>query len=212
MEKLHKFFLRHIGWHFSRYLGYLVNLKVHGAEILSSLGKDKIVFISNHAGTIDPFLIGACIPNEWFKERRCLRYMTYFKYVTRRIYGPLIWLFGAYPVYKGNGNYDDVLKRTYNYLEEGCNLQMFPTGRMEAEFDPKKARVGVAYIAKRINPTFVPVYIDNSYRIGFWELLRRGRQVSITFGQPFKYNEVDNPATDMQKLARKIMERVPVSK
>ena len=77
-----------------------LNLRTKGTENIYDLKSGGVLFVSNHLSYLDAFLIGASIPPSYYRRIKCFRYATYFKYVTRTLYGPLIWLSGAYPIWR----------------------------------------------------------------------------------------------------------------
>ncbi len=162
--------------------------------------------MANHPGKFDPFLIGAALPRSHYRQIKCFRYLTYYKYITCKWYGFFIWLSGAYPVYKKQGNFEKILAYTVKLLRDNQNILIFPTSKVQKDFIPENARPGVAWLVKKINPVLVPVFIKNTYKIKFKDILFRTRQVEIVFGKPF-YKET-LPKYDNRKIAKEIMEKV----
>lgn len=192
-------FFQYFTWLLSNFIGRVfLNLQVLGKENLESLKSGGVLFVSNHPGKFDPFFIGAALPRSHYRHIKCFRYLTYYKYITRKWYGPLIWLSGAYPVYKDQGNFEKSLGRTLKLLRDNQNVLLFPTSRIQKDFVPSDARPGVAWLVKQINPLLVPVYIGRGH----------SRQLTITFGQPFKVDEIKGDANDNRELAARIMEKV----
>ena len=192
-------FFQFFTWLLANFIGRVfLNMQVKGVENLKSLKKGGVLFVANHPGKFDPFFIGAALPRSHYKHIKCFRYLTYYKYITHRLYGPLIWLSGAYPVYKDQGNFEKSLGRTIKLLRDNQNVLMFPTSKVQEDFSPKDARPGVAWLAKKINPRLVPVYISGI----------NNRQIIITFGKPFMVDDVKGGATDNREVAARIMEKV----
>ncbi len=162
--------------------------------------------MANHQGKFDPFLIGAALPRSHYRQIKCFRYLTYYKYITHKWYGPLIWLSGAYPVYKKHKGLAEKLEKTISLLKDRQNILMFPTAKTSKYFKAEEARPGAAYIVKEINPQIMPVFIKNTYKIKFKDILFRTREVEIVFGKPF-YKET-LPECDNRKIAKEIMEKV----
>jgi 1-acyl-sn-glycerol-3-phosphate acyltransferase len=186
-----------------------LNFEVRGVQNLDKLN-GKALFISNHHGAIDPFLVSAAIPGSYYKKIKCLRYLTYYKYIRRRPYGIFIWLMGAYSIVPGKNknDYEKILGKTVKLLKQDQSVLMFPTGKLERDFDPKNARPGVAYLAKTVNPVIVPVYIKDTYKIGLKDFYLRKRRVSVEFGEPFRYREAGDSNLDLNTTAELIMKEV----
>ncbi|MCK5211795.1 1-acyl-sn-glycerol-3-phosphate acyltransferase [Candidatus Parcubacteria bacterium] len=192
-------FFQFFTWLISNFIGKVfLNLRVKGKENLKSLKSGGVLFVANHPGKFDPFFVGAALPRSHYRRIKCFRYLTYYKYIKCKWYGFFIWLSGAYPVYKDQGNFEKSLGRTTKLLRDNQNVLMFPTSKIQKDFVPSDARPGVAWLAKKINPRLVPVYVNR----------KDIRHVVITFGKPFVINEVKGGATDNREVAARIMKKV----
>lgn len=180
--------------------------EVKGAENLKILKTGKAIFYANHGGKVDAFLLGSSIPNWYFKKFKGLKLMTYYKFM-EAWYGPIIKQIGAFPIYFNKETLSEKLKTTVDELNKDYGLVMFPTGKIKTTCDPKSARPGIAYLAKAVNPMLVPMYITDTHRIHFIDLILRRRKVTVIFGRPFYYNEVGSEADEYLILAGKIMKR-----
>lgn len=199
----------HITWVISNIMGKLfLNLKAYGRENLKNLDSGGVLFVANHQGMFDPFLIGASIPFSYLLKIKCFRYQTYYKQITRRFYGFFIWLMGAYPVYPGSGPLEKVLEKTVKILKDNQSILIFPEGKLNQYFDPVNAKLGVGYLAKNLNPLIVPVFIKNNYNVKITDLIFRSRKVSVTFGKPFHWQDIALPDAEYGEIAKKIMGRV----
>lgn len=186
----------------------LLNLKVFGKENLNALKSGGVLFVSNHEGGIDPFLIESSIPIFYLLKIKYFRHMTYYKYITKKWYGFFIWLMGAYSVYPGSGPLEKVLEKTVKILKDNQSILMFPTGKISTCFNPNDARPGVGYLAQNLNPLIVPVFIENTNNIKIKDLIFRSRKASVTFGKPFHRQEIASPKAEYGEIAQKIMSRV----
>ncbi len=187
---------------------FFLHLKVRGRDNIKNLSKNSVLFIANHSSSIDSFFIGTSIPRSYYSIIKRFRFIASPKQITRRPYGPFIWLLGAYPVYRHGGDFERSLKKTIEILKDNQSVLIFPTGRLEKHFNPKDARPGVAYLAKKLNLLIVPVLVKNAYKITIFDFLLRMRTVEIIFGKPFYYQEVAKEGMDLRQLAGAIMERV----
>ncbi|MBF0542598.1 MAG: 1-acyl-sn-glycerol-3-phosphate acyltransferase [Nitrospirae bacterium] len=163
-------------------------------EIFKDLKKDGIVLIGNHQnGNFDRFLINACVPLSYYLRIKCFRIMAVPQPVLiRKIYRPLLWIAGAYNIYKCSGNLEKSLHKTIKIFRKGHNIILFPEGTIFPEFDPRNARPGIAYLAKKLNPLIVPVFIENINNITLKDFLLRKRKVKISVGKPFYYNNIES--------------------
>lgn len=201
-------FFHFLGWILSNIIGKLFfHLEFKGQENIEKLAGGGVVFIANHHSKFDAFFIGAGIPRLYFKKIKSFRYLTYYAHVHLRLYGPFIWLTGAYAVRPAGGDYAKSLKRTVQFLNDNQSILMFPTGHREKEFNTGDARPGIAYLARTGNYQIVPVYIHDTYRISIPDLILRKRKVKVIFGKPFRY-EIAKDNNDLKTEARKIMQKV----
>src|SRR4030042_5666305 len=150
-----------ITWYTSRLIFKLfLRLKIEGLENLNSLiKKGSVVFVANHGGKFDAFIIGCSLPIKYFESIRKLRYMANPKYSENIFYGPILKLLGAYTIRKCGGDYEKALTETVEILQNNQSLVVFPIGRIEAGVISEHARPGVAYLAEKLNPVLVPVYV-----------------------------------------------------
>jgi 1-acyl-sn-glycerol-3-phosphate acyltransferase len=182
--------------------------EISGREIFKKLPTGGVLFVSNHHSRLDPFFIGSAIPWSYYRQVKGFRYFTAARQITRRPWGPIIWLLGSYPVYRSNGDYERSLKRTVEMMEDGQNILMFPTGKLEKHFHPDNARPGAGYLAKTLNPLIVPVHIMNTYRMNPLETMLGFTRVKVAFGQPFRYSDVAAKSDSIGEASKKIMTKV----
>ena len=210
-NKMHKVFsFFHIFyWVFFRVIGKLfLNLKIHGQKNLDSLKDEGVLFVANHQGAFDGLLIGASIPPSYYRRIKCMRYMMYYKFITRNPIGFIFWIAGAFPIFSAKGNLEKALSQTVAMLRDKHNVMMFPTGGRKKYFNTKDARPGVGYLAKTLNMQIVPVFIKNTHKVKLKDLVFRSRHVSVIFGKPFRYKQIVDSNIDFWSLAKKIMEQV----
>ncbi len=202
-------FFHYIGWIISNAIGRVFfRLEVKGQENIENLEKGGAIFIANHYGKFDPFLIGASIPRPYFKKIKCFRYLTHYSYIIEMWYGPFIWLTGAYSVFPSKGNYEKSLKYTTELLKDNQSILMFPTGSRMKEVDPREARPGIAYLAKKLDPTIVPIFIKNTYKVSFIDFILKRRLAKVIIGKPFRYSDINNKIDNLREAAKEIMGKV----
>lgn len=200
-------FTQFFTWVFSNLIGrFFLRMKFEGQENLNDLKGGGVIFIANHLGSFDPFLISAGIRQKYFRSIKCFRYMTHYKFVTMKWYGFLIWLSGAYPVYPGMGDLGKSLRNTMKILKDDQAVLVFPTGKKCINCQPKDVRPGIAYLNKELSPKIVPVYIEGTYKVGLFDFFLRKREVVIKYGKPFEYKNKSDK--DLRENAIDIMQKV----
>jgi 1-acyl-sn-glycerol-3-phosphate acyltransferase len=187
----------------------LLRFKIKGYENFSKYKKEGVLFISNHCGHTDAVLIGIAIPWSYFKKTKTIRFMTLYKYIEEVWYGPITKFCGGYSVYPNGGDLDKTMKETLDILKnKKHNILMFPQGKKDKKIDVEKARSGLGYIAKKINPQIVPVYIIGTHGLSLWSVLFKQKKVNIVFGKSFYYKDITKESDDYRTISRKAMERV----
>lgn len=182
--------------------------QILGRDNLAKIRQGGIIFIANHHSRLDPFFIGSCLPWSLYWRIGQVLYMTYWKQMLRRPYGPFLWLYGSYPIFNANGDYKKSLAATIRRLREGKNIIMFPTAHMDRDFDPQNARPGVAFLARTLNPLFVPVRLSNIHDQNQNCHFFCRRKLKVVFGQPFQGLELGATGDSLSDLAKKIMAKV----
>lgn len=202
-------FFQKIVWEMLNYfLNNRFNLKIEGREKLNNIDNGGVIFVANHHGSFDPFFVGLAIPKEKYDKINGLRALTYYKYITRRLYGLLLSLIGAFPVYPNGGDLESALKNTLDILKEKQSLLIFPTGKRNKNFFSSDARPGVGYLSRMTNPLIVPIYIEGTYDISLMDVIKKRRSVRVVFGEPFHHSEVNNDEMNYRELSVAIMKRV----
>jgi 1-acyl-sn-glycerol-3-phosphate acyltransferase len=161
------------------------------------------LFVSNHSSHLDGFLVGGAMPMSYHRKNKANRYPTHFRFM-RKYYTPYIWLNGSYPIYPKSGNLELVLNRTIKYLSDRQSVLFFPVGRLQPKHSLEDVRPGVGFIAQKINPTIVPIYLENCYHIKPKELFTRKRKTKFIVGKPFKYRDITD-SDDNLEISKAIM-------
>lgn len=165
------------------YLKIVRRYKVLGADwraISAAKGpKRGVLLVSNHIGQSDPVLLAAAFP--LFSRLRPLFYVSLDASGYRHL--PLGFLFGgflfriwgAYPAYRGTGNYGHSFMHHIRILSAGKTVCIFPEGGLAKPGAPRAVKPGVAHLAEIAQPLILPAYVSRT----------RGR-VTVTFGKPFE--------------------------
>lgn len=136
------------------------------------------LLMMNHMGGADPIvLMGAVGP-------RYLASMSKIENFDIPVLGPLMRLWGAYPIMRGEVD-RRALEFTIKLLREGELVLIAPEGTRQAEMS--EAKDGLAYLAVKANAVIVPVGLEGTRE--FFGNLKRLRRTTITlnFGRPFRF-------------------------
>lgn len=206
--------LQLIAWVPTNILLKLGVFEVKGLEHLD-LSHRGYIFASNHVNEIDPVAIRAALPwkaiHTLFYVARAREDYTWSGW-RRFVYGD--WFFqgwGAYPAYKGTGDYETSLKHHIEFAYDGNHVCIFPEGKLNPEKE-KIARGGVMYLAHRTNRMIVPVTLEGTRGFHFFKAIRGGHKITITFGKPkpaMEYLEkIPESADDYKFGAIKLMAEI----
>ena len=137
-----------------------------------NLPKDEaVIFISNHQGLIDPFLVGFKYPHmiHWMAKKQLFKHKFIAHFITS---------LGAYPVDR-DGSQVGATKTTIGLLKEGKQVGIFPQGTRAKKDKPvPKAKPGFVRYAAETDTIVQPVHIYGKNHI-FGKLF-------VVFGEPFK--------------------------
>jgi len=179
-------------------------------DVLHNIAVPYIV-VANHASYADPFLLGA-VPT-FMQSLRFAPYcfMTHPKYLRLPVFGNIIRLIGAFPVFpKAEGGLEDALAVAKTILEEKkSSMVVFPEGKRSDKHYHHAARPGIAYLVKKFpDRVIVPMYIHNSRSLRPWRLFFLRPRVTVIIGKPFTCRDIDGEQKDNIALAQEIMKRV----
>ncbi len=216
------FIIRAILWLPAQILLYfLLNMKVFGKENIENLRSGRVIFAANHFGELDPFafqytlsFFSKFVPLYFVSLQK--NFYTFNKYKLRSfIYGGLFFrMMGAYPVYKGVGDFEKSLKHHIEILLKNHSVLMFPEGSIRKKKDVEiKAKPGIIYLAKRTNSVIVPVSIKGTGELTLKKIFLRKANVSITFGMPIYPDEFTGCAEkltrdEMVSLSKQVMSKI----
>lgn len=177
--------------------GLLVKPHVEGREHIPARG--PTIFIMNHVGAIDPFVVvGAVTP-------RFVVPMSKIENYQHPIIGLIARSWGAYPVRRGEVD-RQALASTLALLEQGWAVLIAPEGTRRPSLS--EAKEGMVYIAIKSNAPMVPVGLDGTDQFpGSLKRLRRA-PVTIRFGRAFKLRTNGRariPRDEMHVMARETM-------
>ena len=189
-----------------------LKLEVRGVNNFKDIKPGGTLFIANHHGYWDPFLIGSVLPYSYLKNVKRLRFMTAENYINNKWYGSLISFVGAYCVYKSGGDYKKSLAETIRLLKDRQDVLLFPNGKRDIEFYPKNTKSGIAYLANILNLQIIPVYISNTYKITFIDFIFRKKKVIINFGKKIEVKEILNGFSTYKEQAIEMTKKIEILK
>lgn len=170
------------------------HLKVKGLENLSGL-KGNVIFATNHASEMDPFLVPASLP--FWSRFSPLFYITREKsfYDTngwrQHLFGGLfINAWGGYGAHTGLRDYKKSLVDHAGIIRDGGSFCVFPEGRRTPDGKIQPAKGGVAYLAEFGNVPIIPVAFSGTYRTPAVEFFSRKRHITVHFGKPIEQSEL----------------------
>lgn len=186
--------LQHLIWPIVRpVLRFFFHLHIVGGERIAAI-RPPIIFAVNHSSELDPIILPGSFP--FFSPLFPVFYTSREKgfYSTsgwrRQFYGGVLFkLWGAYPVYTGEGDYEKSLRYHIALLDGKRSVCIFPEGRKTRDGSLGEGKGGVAYLAWRTKVPVMPVRIGGHFRTTLLEFLIRRRCVFIHFGQPIAATE-----------------------
>ena len=154
----------------------IYRIEAHGIENIPESGA---ILASNHTAFSDVLVISAA-------STRQVRYMAKQELFKIPILAPLIRALGAYPVKRGGADVGSI-KRTFELIEQGELIGIFPQGHRYGGVDPRETEVksGVGMIAYHTKASVVPVFLDS--RRGKTRILQKN---IVTFGRPVSFEEL----------------------
>jgi 1-acyl-sn-glycerol-3-phosphate acyltransferase len=159
-----------------------------------------VILASNHLSLLDPpvVAIGVWRPCSFMAKEELFR---------NRLFGWFIGRLGAFPVKRGSGD-RAALKHSFEALEAGKALVMFPEGTRSETGELQEPELGVGMIACRSGAPVVPAYVRGTNRVmpkgGGLRLAR----ITVAYGAPLRFAppEGRKPGREeYERAAREIM-------
>jgi len=185
---------------------FFLRLKIEGSEKIKNLSKESLLFASNHVSHLDPLLI----PTGLFGSRHFPTFMVSLSkdsyrdgWFERAFYGGSIFkLMGAYPTFRGLGNYEKSLRHQIELLEHGRSLCIFPEGVATSDATLRPPKPGVAFLSHRTGSRVVPVAIHGLEGVSWKTFFLRKHTVTVIFGRPLSlYSETLSTAEANSRLS-----------
>jgi len=177
--------------------------EVVGAENLPRQG--GFLIAANHTSHLDPFLIGAHVPQQ----------VAFFARKTLWKPGLVAWWLdkvGTIPVDRDGGSDVTAIKRVLQALKLGRTIIMFPEGTRSSSGQLQPPKPGVGMFACRAQVPVVPTRIFGSFEaFGKSGTVRLGTPVSVVFGRPMAPAEYDQSGFGKERYqiaSERIMARI----
>lgn len=196
-------------------------LEIKGIKHVKKI-RGNMIIASNHLSEMDALLIVSCMP--FFSNKLPFIYVGRQKELysgplwKRLLYGGTFFkIIGAYPAYKGLGDYALSLPHHFEVIKRGHNVAIFPYGRIIKNNEEATARGGVTFMAVKANLPIVPLKITGTQNLTFKSFYSGKRKITFTFGKPLYPKDVFKNAkkivknktrNDYQDAAAKVMEEV----
>jgi 1-acyl-sn-glycerol-3-phosphate acyltransferase len=149
-----------------------------------------VIVAPNHVSNLDP-PITSC------GTRRPIAFMAKEE-LFKGLFGKLISSLGAFPVKRGEGDTESI-RRAIALLGEGRALLVFPEGTRGDTVTMLPINRGVAMLARRTGAQVVPVGIAGTHIVAPKGKKGRRHRITITYGKPFRYEDVAIGETEKEK-------------
>ncbi|MFZ4506274.1 MAG: lysophospholipid acyltransferase family protein [Fimbriimonas sp.] len=166
----------------SSFLAMFGPVRANGSYRIPETG--GVLIVANHQSDLDPVLVQwAC--------RRPMHFMAKQELFEMPILGPLIRLYGAYPVRRGEPDIH-AIRQTLELLSMGEVVLIFPEGRLTQDGVLIDFEAGVALLARRAGVSTICCGIQNSNAIMPYgiSLPRRAKvPVQVQWGEVMRFNK-----------------------
>lgn len=135
------------------------------------------IVMINHIAFLDPVIISGRFPRPVLSMAKIEAY-------TDKVLGPLIRIFDAFPVNRGDAD-RSALRTAFDVLDNGLPLLIAPEGTRSQTASLGEAHNGLAYIAAQSGAPIVPVAISGSDQWKHNVKRFRRTPVRLRIGRPF---------------------------
>ncbi|MFL5823496.1 MAG: lysophospholipid acyltransferase family protein [Solirubrobacteraceae bacterium] len=178
----------------------LIAFRIRGIGT-ANVPNGPVILAPNHGSFMDHFFAGAFV-------RRRVRFMAKSQLFSSALGNYIFSHGGVFPVRRGHHD-EEAFITAYKLLGRGELVVMYPeggrsrTGQLAAEAKP-----GIGRLALESGAPVVPVAILGSHKVRNWKRLQFP-SVIIQYGQPFRFEKVENPSRERQQHAADyVLERI----
>lgn len=173
-------------------------VRLEGREHIPPRG--PYILVSNHVHWYDP-------PAIEFALRIPVRFMAKREVFAVPIVGFAMRASGKFAVRRGESD-RRALETALRVLAAGQPLGFFPEGTRSKDGRLRRAKPGIAFLARRSGAPILPVAVTGTREMGL--RLPPSRDIVVRAGPSFTLADVDGGTLDDQALADRIMERVAI--
>ena len=169
-----------------------LHIKVVGLENLTHL-QWPAIFAANHTTELDPLILPArsispldpALHMAFVSAERSFYQREERGRLRSKLYGGNIFhLFGAYPAKRGVNNYHLALLKHIQFLNAGCNVAIFPEGKITKTGQFSQAKGGVIHLSLATGAPIIPVSIIGHYGLTPRSFFLRKHTVVVRYGMP----------------------------
>ena len=143
-----------------------------------------LIIAANHRSRIDPFLL-ALLPRKQLDLILPISFPTTEVYYRRLLFRIWIAPLGAYSIPQYATTVDEYLNETIKKLKAGNTVMLFPEARLVTHGGMGTAKAGIIIAAQRSGARIIPIQIEGSQLVSFWNILTRQVGVRIIVGELF---------------------------
>jgi 1-acyl-sn-glycerol-3-phosphate acyltransferase len=163
-----------------------------GVENVPTSG--PVIVTPNHFSQMDHFFAAVFL-------RRKVQFMAKSQLFTNPILTYIFTHGGVFPVRRGH-NDEEAFKTAHTILERGGAVLMYAEGGRSRTGDLGEPKRGVGKLALETGVPVVPCAIHGSAGVRSWKKLRFPK-VTVQFGEPLTFAQVDEPTREQQQEAAK---------
>jgi len=156
---------------------HYIRLSVEGQEHLEKIDP-PVIFVANHVSHLDTVAISAALPSSWRRRLAPAMAQDFFRAYFQPVGRP--WkermtsasqyflacgFFNAYPLPQGRPSVRRALKYTGQRIDQGHCPLVYPEGRRSPDGNLQPFKMGIGFMALRLQVPVVPIHIEGLYQI-----------------------------------------------
>lgn len=174
-------------------LFFVIRIRREGVENIPKEG--AVIIAYNHRSNLDPVVGAITCPRQ-------LSFMAKSELFKNKLFGGLIKRLGAFPVNRGKGDISAV-KTALNIFKQNGAMLIFPEGGRIKDGKRKKAKSGVAVIARMGGVKVIPAHIKGDYK---WM-----HKITVVYGEPIDFEQYKSQkltGDELQEMADGVMDTI----